>query len=185
MERSLFDLDPEATRALAERLALSPASPDQAKDQPPVPPLRTGLRPEDALSRPVRRFKRRWLWRGAVMLLPAAVFVGWWIDSQAQVILYNMTGAALPPLRVMVGDQGRTVEALAPDANQRWILDRRGKADTVTVQALIPGEGVAWTWQGEYLDPSAGHRIILRIWDDGVVEASNITPPWRQLTEGN
>jgi hypothetical protein len=133
--------------------------------------------------KPLSFFYRKRLLLPLVSLLLVASMTGIAIrrSDTSEIVVYNLTGAPLPPLRVAACQQTRTFPALPEESSFRWKLARKGPGSEVELELA---QDPPWRWQGSYLEPRGGYRISLRLWPDGQVEEHRQISWWQRIIKG-
>ena len=126
---------------------------------------------------------RPW-WLRKRLLLPLILLVGVaiagviaFVNSAAStIVIYNETGAVLPPLLVRVCGQERSFAALAERESVEFRLKPGGETPVHLELATDP----AWKWDGELVRPHGGYRVTIRLWPSGQVEAFTEISWWQK-----
>ncbi len=113
----------------------------------------------------------------ALLVIGASLWLAFVRSDPAQVIVYNLTGAPIPGLRVTACGQTRSFGSLADEDSVSWRLVPSGTASEIELETATEP---AWRWQGDYLEPHGGYRATVRLWPDGVVESHVQRSIWRR-----
>lgn len=125
--------------------------------------------------------KRVWLPVLALVALGLALGVSIVRSNISRIVVYNQTGERLLGLKIVACGQTKVLPPMEEDTSYRWKLAAEGEASMIELEQ--PTEP-PWTWQGAFIEPSGGHRVILRLWPDGEVEVHAQINFWRRLLTG-
>ena len=114
----------------------------------------------------------------SLLLLAIAVGVAILRSDISRIIVYNRTGAALPPLRISACGQARVFPAMAEDESFHWKLRPAGDDSMIEIELATDPP---WRWQGSIIGARGGHRVMLYLWPGGRVEEHRVTSWWRQV----
>jgi len=98
-------------------------------------------------------------------------------SDTSTIVIYNETGAPLPPLLVRACGQTRTFIALAERESVCISLKPSGNASAIHLELATQP---LWQWNGEQIHPRGGERVTIRLWPDGQVEAFREISWWRK-----
>ena len=101
-------------------------------------------------------------------------------SDTSTIVIYNETGAPLPPLLIRACGQERSFATLAERESVEFKLKPTGGE---TVVHLELATDPAWKWEGELVKPHGGCRVSIRLWTDRQVEAYTEIS-WLQRTFG-
>lgn len=96
----------------------------------------------------------------SLLLFTCAAAIAFIRSDTSQVIIYNDTGTALGPLSVTACGQKMEIPALDDRASIRFRLANSGGESSIELRAL---NGPAWTWTGEYIEPSGGYLVFVHL----------------------
>jgi hypothetical protein len=116
------------------------------------------------------------------LLLAASLTVAVIRSGTSTVVVYNNTGAPLPPLRIEACGQARLFPALAEKESVRMRLDTTGSESEVKLELATEP---AWRWSGGFVEPRGGYRLTVRLYPDGQVETDTQLSIWRRLFKGS
>jgi hypothetical protein len=130
---------------------------------------------------------RPW-WLRKRILFPLVLLIGVAIASviafinsdTSTIVIYNETGAPLPPLLVRACGQERSFATLAERESVQFTLKPTGGESAVHLDLATDP---AWKWEGELVRSHGGYRVTIRLWTDRQVEAYTEIS-WLQHTFG-
>lgn len=131
-------------------------------------------------ARPSWRKKRLLLPVSAVVLILLAAGIGWFRSRMSRLVFYNETGEWITALRVTACRQSRSFGGIRDQESVRWTLENRGAGSEIAVEAQLGGDRVL-KWRGGYVEPDAGHRVVLRAWSASDVDVDVQVSIWQQL----
>jgi hypothetical protein len=99
------------------------------------------------------------------------------MSDKSFIVIYNETGHVLPPLLVRACTQERTYASLDERESAQFILSPHGGETPVRLELATDPP---WQWEGEAIKPCGGHRVIIRLWPDGQVEAYSEISWWQE-----
>jgi len=109
--------------------------------------------------------------------LGLAVAVAFSASDASTIVVYNETGATLPPLLVRACGSERVFPALAERESVRLGLKPGGPKTPVHLELATDP---AWTWDGESVRPTGGYRVTIRLWPDRQVASFTEISWWRR-----
>jgi len=114
-----------------------------------------------------------------VLLVSSAVagLVAFVNSDTSAIVIYNETGNPLPPLLIRACDQTRTFSAIADTESVRMTLKPDGSESAIHLELATDP---TWKWDGEIIRPHGGHRVIIRLFPEGQVEAFDQISWWRR-----
>ncbi|MCB1128581.1 MAG: hypothetical protein KDM81_18945 [Verrucomicrobiae bacterium] len=127
---------------------------------------------------PCLRRKRVLLPLLALLLLALTGGIACLRSDISSIVVYNQTGAPVTVLRVTACGQTTTFTRLDDDGSVRWKLTPAGSPGAVGLETATDPP---WQWQGAYVEPRGGYRVILHLWPDGAVESHVQLSFWRWL----
>jgi len=128
-----------------------------------------------------------WLRKRVLFPLVLVVGVGFagvfsFVNSNAStIVVYNETGASLPPLLIRACGQERSFSSIEERASVQFALQPGGIQSAVGLELAT---NPAWKWEGELVKPTGGYRITIRIWRDNQVEAYTDISWWQKTFGG-
>ena len=112
-----------------------------------------------------------------LLLAGSAAILAVWRSDTSSIVFYNMTGEALPPLRMEACGEVRTYSAIPEEGSVRWKLSSSGTGSPVKIELA---RDPAWRWQGSYIEPNGGQMVTLRLWPGGQVEDHHQVSFWQR-----
>lgn len=132
---------------------------------------------------------KRWYLRKRVLLplMIAALFgLALWLavsgSNVSRIIVYNESGDPLPAIRIRACGQTKVISGLPAEASVCWLLKDAGVASPIELEFASEPPRI---WQGQLVAPRGGHRVTLRIWPDGQVEAHTQISFWQRWIAGS
>ncbi len=89
-------------------------------------------------------------------------------SDTSTIVVYNETGARLPPLLVRACEQEKSFATFAERESVQFALKPSGSETTVHLELATDP---AWKWEGELIHSHGGYRVSIRLWPDRQVEA--------------
>ncbi len=124
--------------------------------------------------------RRRFWWPVASLAALAAALTLAVVWSQtSQVVVYNLTGEAVPSLTIMACGQRRTFHDVGDGESVRFALAPAGEPSEIVLST--PG---ATLWQGEYMEPRGGYHGRIRLLPHGQTECL-VTQSWQPAPPAN
>ena len=127
---------------------------------------------------------RPW-WLRKRILLPFVLFTGLGVagtiafvnSDTSTIVIYNETGAPLPPLLIRACGQTRTFSTLAEQESVCLQLKPDGGLSTIHLELATQP---LWQWDGGEIRPRGGERVSIRLWPSRQVEAFREVSWWRK-----
>ena len=119
---------------------------------------------------------------GVVLLLAAGMAVALVRSAVSTVVVYNETGAPLPPLVIRVGGGTWTFPSMAEEESVRIRLGGPGPGGPLELELV---KEPPWEWRGGHVEPTGGDRVAVRLYPDGVVEWDSQVSFWQGLIRGD
>ena len=126
--------------------------------------------------------KRFWILVGGALSVLIAFFISLRQANVSWIVVYNMTGEPLPPLRIEACGQSRLTPPLPNEGSYRWKLAPRGTPSEIALEMAVDPP---WRWRGGYIEPQGGYLVTLRIWPDRQVEEHFQFSFWQQVFHPN
>ncbi|MEI6074106.1 MAG: hypothetical protein WCS94_00945 [Verrucomicrobiota bacterium] len=130
--------------------------------------------------------ERRPLWLRKRMLLPLIFLLGIVCaiamavarSDTCKIIIYNETGKPIGAIKITACGQETVLMDLNEDESFRWKLARTGTPGKIAIETASEPP---WRWQGGYIEPHGGYRVILHLCPDGEVETQTQISVWQRL----
>lgn len=113
---------------------------------------------------------------GLALAIPTAIIVA----DRSSVVIYNETGAVLPPVVIRACGQQRVFTGLPEQGSVEWELRAQGTESAVQLELA---SDPPWRWEGCLIRPHGGFRVTIRLWPQGQVEAYPSRSWWRSLID--
>ena len=164
-----LDLPPDASRQLAG--AWSRPLLVTESTSVPAGPAGAGRR---------RFWRKRRFWGAALAVGAAGVAAGiaYHRSCQTRVIFINAGESTVAGLSVAAGGETHNVPALENGQSHRWVMSAAGQSSVIALRGLRL-DGSEWSWEGSYLTPGDGQRLVLRLTSEGMVEYGESLSLWR------
>ena len=98
-------------------------------------------------------------------------------SDTSTIVIYNETGAPLPPLLIRACGQTRTFSTLAEQESVCLQLKPDGGLSTIHLELATQP---LWQWDGGEIRPRGGERVSIRLWPSRQVEAFREVSWWRK-----
>jgi hypothetical protein len=112
-----------------------------------------------------------------LVCLPIAGVVAYLNSAASSIVIYNETGAALPPLLVSACGQTWTFPSLADQESIQLEPKRGGNQSAIHLEVASQPP---WKWDGATIKPDGGQIVSIRIWSGGQIEAFTEISWWRK-----
>jgi hypothetical protein len=132
---------------------------------------------------------RRRLWLRKRVLLPALFLVGMAFalpiavlkSDTSRIIIYNETGRTISGIRVLACGQETSRGKFDDEESFRWKLGQTGAPGEITIETAT---SPPWHWNGGYIKPRGGYRIIITLLPDGETAVQTQISIWQRWSHG-
>jgi len=134
----------------------------------------------------MKKSQLRPLWLRKRVVFPVAFIVGILVaaviaiirSDASTIVVYNETGAPLPPLLIQACNQTKTFTHLDDQQSVRWRLKPEGLPGAIHLEvAATP----LWVWDGDTIHTHGGYRVTIRLQTGNQVEAYTDYSWWRRI----
>lgn len=112
------------------------------------------------------------------VLVLIAALVAYRNADISNIVVYDETGRALPPLLISACGQTRTFTQIDDQNSICFSLQPSG--DRTPVHLELAGDP-PWTWDGPSITPTGGETVTIRLWPNHQVENYVSVSWWRDL----
>ena len=112
-----------------------------------------------------------------LVCLPITAVVAYLNSAASSIVIYNETGAALPPLLVSACGQTWTFPVLADQESVRLVPKHGNGESHIHIEV---GNQPPWKWDGATIKADGGQIVSIRIWSGGQIEAFTEISWWRK-----
>jgi hypothetical protein len=133
----------------------------------------------------MKKSQLRPLWLRKRVVFPGAFIIGILVaaviamirSDASTIVVYNETGAPLPPLLIQACNQTKTFTHLDDQQSVRWRLKPEGLPGPIHLEvAATP----LWVWDGDTIQPQGGYRVTIRLQTGNQVESYIDYSWWRR-----
>lgn len=128
------------------------------------------------------KHRSRWIKKRILLPVVSLVFLGLGLtialirSNRSTIVVYNETTELLSRLEVSACGQVYSFSSISHESSVRVTLQKHGNPSPITLR--LPGAS-EWKWQGSYIEPGDGIRLIIRLKANGEVTFHSQKSWWR------